>query len=97
MHAMPVDPRDQNWESDSPAYRVYFWQDMASDEWELSEADIDEVLAWADAHADGRTMTVWVVHRDSEGVGLIRLAGIEPPAAPENWPSWASPRHPRTA
>jgi len=26
VRAMPIDPRDQRWESDSPAYRVCFWQ-----------------------------------------------------------------------
>jgi len=50
----------------SPAYRVYFWQSAGSgegpgwqsDEWELTEADIYEVLAWADARAVGRTMSI---------------------------------------
>src|SRR5689334_21352421 len=100
VRAMPVDPRDERWASHSPAYRVYFWQPVGpgeqsawrSDEWELTEADVDEVLAWADAHADGRAMSAWVVHRDADGVGLIRLAGIDPTADPGVWPSWASPR-----
>jgi hypothetical protein len=101
VRATPIDPRDQRRESDSPAYRVYFWQSVGSgegsgwqsEEWELTEADVDEVLAWADAQAGGRTMSVWVVvHRDAGGVGLIRLAGIDPTADPGAWPSWASPR-----
>jgi len=31
-------------------------------------------------------------HRDAGGVGLIRLAGIDPTADSGIWPSWASPR-----
>jgi len=100
VHAMPIDPRDQRWESDSPAYRVYFWQAIGSgersgwqsEEWELAEADADEVLAWANAHAGGRAMSIGVVHRDAGGVGLIRLASIDPTADSGIWPSWASPR-----
>jgi hypothetical protein len=100
MRAMPVDPRDQQWENDRPAYRVYFWQSTGSgagsgwqsDEWELTETDVDEVLAWGGRRAGGRTMSVWVVHRDARGVGLIRLAGIDPTADREAWPSWASPQ-----
>jgi hypothetical protein len=88
-----IDPRDQSWENDGPAYRVYFWTgESRCDEWELTEADVDEVLAWADAQAGGRTMSIWVVHRDDDGVGLIRLAGLDPTAAPRVWPSWAVPR-----
>jgi hypothetical protein len=100
VRATLIDPRDQRWESDCPAYRVCFWQSVGSgegsgwqsEEWELAEADVDEVLAWADARAGGRTISVWVVHCDARGVGVIRLAGIDPTADPEIWPGWASPR-----
>ena len=59
MHAMPVDPRISRWEVDQPAYHVYFWQlssnvpdaMWASDEWRLTEADVHEVLAWAEERA----------------------------------------------
>ncbi len=52
MSVAQVDPRDQLWANDSPAYRVYFWSgDSSCDEWQLTEADIDEVLAWADEEA----------------------------------------------
>ena len=93
MRAVGVDPRDQRWEDNGPAYRVYFWKaDAHCEEWQLTEADIDEVLAWADANADGRCMSVWVVQGDTEGVSLIRLAGVDPPADSSVWPSWAVPR-----
>lgn len=96
MQAIPVDPRDQRWESGGPSYRVHFWEPAGdgwrSEEWELSQADVDEVLAWASARAGGRSMSVWVAHRDSDGLGLIRLAGIDATAAPEAWPDWAAPR-----
>jgi hypothetical protein len=76
VRATPVDRGDQWWENDGPAYRVYFWTgESRCDEWELTEADVDEVLACADAQAGGRTMSVWVVHRDDDGVGLIRFGG----------------------
>ncbi|MEU4675061.1 hypothetical protein AB0F91_45750 [Amycolatopsis sp. NPDC023774] len=58
----------------------------------MTDADIDEVLAWVDQHAKGRTMTIWAVHRDGDGIGLIRLAGVDPTADPGVWPSWAVPR-----
>jgi len=50
-----VDPRDTRWEVLHPAYRVYFWQQphpenphsiWISDEWEIGDADVDEVLNW---------------------------------------------------
>ena len=86
MQVKGVDPRDQKWERDSPTYRVYFWErtgtsDLSgwrSDEWELSAADVDEVLSWADEHADGRLVNVWLVHNDAHGLGLIRLMGRDP-------------------
>ena len=51
LKAQLVDPRDQSWEIDRPAYRVYFWhpqgteQDSmwASEEWELT--DVNDVSA----------------------------------------------------
>jgi hypothetical protein len=46
-----------------PIYRVYFWDRLTpeladnawrSDEWQLEDADINEVLKWAQATAAGR-------------------------------------------
>ena len=87
MQARPVDPRDTRWEVDRPTYRVYFWSRRetpdgapapASDEWEVSEADVDEVLTWARSAARGRSFVVYACASDSEGLGLVRLLGSAP-------------------
>ena len=83
MRVQPVDPRDTEWEVDRPAYRVYFWQQLdggvdagwASEEWQIEGADVQEVLAWADADASHRAYGLYVCST-CEGVpGLIRLNG----------------------
>ena len=96
MQIRQVDPRDQTQEVDHPKYRVIFWgrtDDVAalrSDEWELSETDVLGVLSWASANAGGRPVSVWVVHRNGDDLIQIRLAGLDPTASSETWPSWAS-------
>ncbi|GAA3599339.1 hypothetical protein [Agrococcus terreus] len=81
MHARPIDPRDQTHQEDEPTYRVYFWDDrtggLSNDEWELRGADVDEVLAWAEANAHGRSPSVWAVTRAADDVLLVRLRGID--------------------
>lgn len=90
MRARPVDPRDQTSEEDAPRYRVHFWgETSASDEWELTETDLDEVLDWIRANADGRRHSLWAVLERGDRVELVRLRGIDPPAAPSTWPPWA--------
>lgn len=84
MRIRGVDPRDIGWEQDHARYRVYFWDVAASvsDEYEvLDEVDVEEVLAWAAAHAaeQGLTHTVYVVVTGRDGPGLIRLAGVQAP------------------
>lgn len=86
--ARPVDPRDQWWEVDHPAYRVYFFvqpdpgppSGWASDEWEITGADVDEVLTWARENADGRRFIVYVRVDHGDGLGLVRLLGSDPNA-----------------
>ena len=97
MQIRPFDPRDQTQEVDDPKYRVVFWgrvadgeQSWCSDEWELSETDVMGVLTWASANAAGRSVSVWVVHRNGDDLIQIRLAGIDPTAPSATWPSWAS-------
>ena len=90
MLASPIDPRDQTSEVYDPAYRAYFWDSPgACDEWELTEADLDEVLAWVQANSNGRPHSLWVVVRSDQRVEPIRLRGIDPPADPSTWPAWA--------
>jgi hypothetical protein len=89
MLAQPVDPRDQRWEVPEPIYRVCFWDCPAperadsmwtSDEWQLEGSDIDEVLAWAQAKAEGRRFVVYaeVTGGQPSGLGLVRLLGTDP-------------------
>lgn len=88
--ASPIDPRDQTSEIDDPAYRAYFWDSpQACDEWELTEADLDEVLSWVQANSRGRPHSLWAVVRRDQDVELIRLRGIDPTADPGTWPIWA--------
>ena len=84
-----VDPRNTRREVLHPAYRVYFWQQphpenphsiWISDEWEIGDADVDEVLNWARDNAAGRRFVVYVridTVRPGEP-GLVRLLGTDP-------------------
>lgn len=90
MRTFPVDPRDETLEVDDPRYRVYFWTgSSSSDEWELTETDLDEVLVWVSQNANGRTHSLWIVLDHGDGIELVRLRGIDPPASPDSWPAWA--------
>ena len=84
-----VDPGDVGWGHDRPAYRVHFWDRRASaggggtewrsDEWRVADArEVDEVLAWAATHAAGRRVELLVEVTASAGLGVVRLAGIDP-------------------
>ncbi len=78
MDIRKVDPRDQTWEVGEPSYRVYFHDAAgASDEHELSGADVAEVIAWAERQRGERTYVLYacVAH---DGLGLVRLAGSVP-------------------
>lgn len=91
MRAQQIDPRDVSTEIADPTYRVYFWDDTgASDEWELAEADLDEVLVWIPEHSRGRAHSLWAVHRASGDVAIIRLRGIDADVVePGHMPAWA--------
>jgi len=86
-----VDPRDQVEQVDEPRYRVYFWQDGASDEYQLTGADVHDVVAWADRNAAGRTysLSACLPVPGLEVVKLVRLAGWDPPADETRRPSHA--------
>ena len=51
LTARPIDPRDITWEEHRPVFRVYLYTppSWSAAEWELTGADITDVLAWADA------------------------------------------------
>ena len=100
VNVRPVDPRDQTLELDDPAYRVYFWSGdrnsgllMTCDEYEVTDADVHDVIRWADDHADGRTYSLWACVPDHSqeppGLMLVRLAGWDPTAGDEGRPSHA--------
>ena len=84
MKAVKVDPRDESWQDDDPVFRVYFWRRLgsanayASDEFEIREADVVVVLAWAERERNDRTFTLYLRRDDGPGIGLILLAGTDP-------------------
>ena len=81
MDIRGADPRDQTWEFGKPTYRVYFHDAArASDEYEVAGADVAEVIDWAESHKGSGTYVLYAcVPRD--GLGLVRLAGVDPNAA----------------
>lgn len=92
MMVLPVDPRDQVEGVDDPRYRVYFWDrdQNRSDEYEITGADVHEVLAWADHNVRGRTYSVWVsLPTTGQGVNLLRLTGWHGPDDDEGRPQHA--------
>lgn len=91
INARRIDPRDQSWEIDRPSYRVYFWYPQGtaddsmwtSDEWELTDADdVADVMSWAESHSGGRRFVIYVRVMTQDGVGLVRLLGLDPSAQP---------------
>ena len=78
MNIRGVDPRDAQWEIPQPKYRVYFHDAKgAAEEHEVENADVTDVLAWAEARKGNRTFVLYArVSRD--GLGLLRLAGRDP-------------------
>lgn len=80
MQVRSVDPRYMKWEVDHAQYRVYFWDTSAitSHEYEVTGADIEEVLAWAQSTAQSREWlyTVYVKVDDDGQPGLVRLSGV---------------------
>ncbi|MBZ4018504.1 hypothetical protein CCS38_22740 [Streptomyces purpurogeneiscleroticus] len=75
-----MDPRDTTWEQDAATYRAYFWDRSAntSDDYEVTGADVEEVLAWARAKAEetNSAYTLYVRVTDEGKPGLVRLSGV---------------------
>lgn len=74
-----MDPRDERWEVDQPAYRVTFWTGSShAEEWEVTGGDVPDVLAWIDEQRRDRGFTLWAAVAQPDGIGLVRLAGVDP-------------------
>jgi hypothetical protein len=89
MNAARIDPRDESWGIDRPAYRVYFWHPQgtgedsmwSSDEWELTDVDdVVSAMSWAESNSNGRRFVIYVKALTHEGIGLVRLLGLDPSA-----------------
>lgn len=80
MDIRAVNPRDQTWELDQPSYRVYFHDaNGASDEYELRDGDVVDVLTWAQDQRAGRSFVLYACV-PGDGLGLVRLQGRDPNA-----------------
>jgi hypothetical protein len=78
MEIRSVDPRDQEWEVKDPKYRVYYFDAKgASDEYEVTGADVSEVLDWAERQRGDRTFAIYACV-PQDGLGLLRLRGRDP-------------------
>ena len=86
IEARPVEPRDVTISVDAPTFRVYFWRSppsLACREFEVTGADVDEIIEWAEDHkAAGETYELGVltpVAEMQEGdVVLTRIKGTDP-------------------
>ncbi|MEU3963705.1 hypothetical protein AB0F42_28540 [Streptomyces buecherae] len=80
MHVREVDPRDTTWEQDDATYRACFWDrsTMAADTYDVTGADVEEVMAWVRARAQetGSSHTLYVRVTDEGRPGLVRLSGV---------------------
>jgi hypothetical protein len=91
MRCTPIDPTgDQTWQDDAPSHpsRV----PMGSGRFslpgrEITEADIDDVLAWTDEHIGDGSASVWLVQHRADSVRHIRLRGIDPATPADTWPN----------
>lgn len=102
MRVRGIDPRDISWEVELPTFRVYFWSQLPAgeshefrarqcDEYEIADADVYDVLAWAEERTAGSqwTYVVYVVLEDpDEGRGMAKLAGQDPNDPSEPHASW---------
>lgn len=84
-----------------PHYRVSLWAGTNETWIEIHEADIDEVLEWVSANANGRGATIWAriaLPRpdDEDEIVDVRLYGIDPTGFDEEFPTWAARTWPPT-
>jgi len=80
LNAVPVDLRDVTWEDTHPVFRVYFWDEKrVSDEYEVTHADITDVLEWAKQNSAGRGWEIWVCLTRHGEHGGIKLQEFDMP------------------
>jgi len=94
VNVQPVGETSHRWRLEADVYQVFFWRALgnlkprplhigvpySSATFELTGVrDVFEALDWANANADGRTFTLYVVDNRFPGeVGLIKVFGINP-------------------
>jgi hypothetical protein len=90
MHARQIDPRNVAWEKEQRTYRVYFQQlddeygpgkGKVSEEWEITDADLSQVLTWISDHSRNLPFTLYAYIADDKEPGLLHLmtrAGAQP-------------------
>ena len=50
-----------------------------SDEWELTDVDdVVTAMRWAESNSNGRRFVIYVKALTHQGVGLVRLFGLDP-------------------
>lgn len=77
MNISKVDPRDISWEIPNVSYRVYFNSSNGTEtsEYQLTDADVKEVLAWAELEGSHNgEFVVYACVECSGERGLLRLA-----------------------
>jgi hypothetical protein len=99
MRVESIDPRDTQWEDDTPVYRAHLWSHALappdipsgmvgwhSDAYEIRDAqDVHEVIAWAQRpEHGGRAFTLYVSIERNGQPGLVRLAGVDPTRAADD-------------
>lgn len=91
MQVRPIDPRDIAQHISKSTYRVYFFERMAptsgdpneadglvSEEYELSDADVPEVIKWAEGQVGlQRTYVIYLVVQQDGAKSLARLVGVD--------------------
>jgi hypothetical protein len=84
MRIVPAVEQDSGWERFDAVYRVYLFSGGGSggswdtDTYDVSEADVDEVMAWAESKlGPGDLYSVALREGHGEDRGLIWLAGFD--------------------
>ncbi|QGN32620.1 hypothetical protein [Microlunatus sp. Gsoil 973] len=80
LHVTPADPRDIEWEDSHPVFRVYFWDaQRVSDEYEITGANLTDLLEWTTANAAGRGWQIWLRLIENGRTGAVKLQECDMP------------------